>query len=282
MTSAGTAVRRLALFAVCLLVIGSPIGAAEATPYIRGIASAQGQLPALTAPVNDFAGVIDAASAAELDRIIRVLQTTTGDVVVVATIDSFVPYATIEEYATRLFEQAGIGTRKADSGVLMLVAVRDRRVRIEVGYGIEEFITDGFAGDTIRTQMLPAFREGAYGPGLVAGATRVITRIAQGRGVTLPNVAVAARPRSQPNGGIPIGVVVAFLVLFSLIGRFGGFGGLGGLAALLLQSRRGRRSTWSGWHGGSGGFGGGFGGGGGGFGGFGGGRSGGGGASGGW
>ncbi|HQX80505.1 MAG TPA: TPM domain-containing protein [Vicinamibacterales bacterium] len=272
MTPACAAVRRLALVAACFFFIFSPAAA-----------QAQGPLPTLTAPVNDFANVIDAGSAAELDRIIRVLQTTTGDVVVVATIDTFAPYATIEEYATRLFEKAGIGTRKADSGVLMLVAVQDRRVRIEVGYGIEEFITDGFAGDTIRTQMLPAFREGGYGPGLVAGATRVITRIAQGRGVTLPNVVAAARPRSEPNGGIPIGVVILFLVLFSLMGRFGGFGGLGGIAALLLQNRRGRRSTWSGWHGGSGGFGGGFGGGGGGgFGGFGGGRSGGGGASGGW
>ncbi len=277
MTSAGTAVRRLALLAGCLWVIlgtGSPIGAARTTP--------QGPLPTLTAPVNDIANVVDATSAAELDRLITVLQATTGDVVVVATIDTFAPYATIEEYATRLFEQAGIGTRKADSGVLMLVAVRDRRVRIEVGYGIEEFITDGFAGDTIRTQMLPAFREGGYGPGLVAGVTRVIMRIAQGRSVTLPNVAVAPRATSQrqADGGLSPGTLVVMVLLFLLIGRFGGFGGLAGV---LLQNRRGRRSTWSGWHGGSGGFGGGFGGGGGGgFGGFGGGRSGGGGASGGW
>lgn len=275
MTPVCAAVRRPALVAACIFVLGV-IGSPAA-------ASAQETLPALTAPVNDFAKVIDAASAAELDRIIRSLQATTGDVVVVATVDTFAPYATIEEYATRLFEQAGIGTRKADSGVLMLVAVRDRRVRIEVGYGVEEFITDGFAGDTIRTQMLPAFREGGYGPGLVAGATRVILRIAEKRGVSLPNVAVAPRPRSQPNGGIPLGVLIVLVVLFALMGRFGGFGGLGGLAGILLQSRRGRRSTWSGWHGGSGGFGGGFGGGGGGgFGGFGGGRSGGGGASGGW
>lgn len=285
MTPVCTAVRRLAFFAAGLCVISSPIGAAEATPYIGHIVvtNAQGQLPALTAPVNDFAKVIDPASAAELDRLIRSLQAATGDVVVVATVDTFAPYATIEEYATRLFEQAGIGTRKADSGVLMLVAVRDRRVRIEVGYGIEEFITDGFAGDTIRTLMLPAFRGGGYGPGLVAGTTRVITRIAERRGVALPDVAVAARPRSQPNGGIPAGVLIVLVVLFALMGRFGRFGGLGGIAGILLQNRRGRRSTWSGWHGGSGGFGGGFGGGGGGgFGGFGGGRSGGGGASGGW
>ena len=76
------------------------------------------------------AEMIDAGSTAELDRIIRVLQTTTGDVVVVATVETFAPYATIEEYALKLFERAGIGTRKADSGALVLLAVKDRRANI--------------------------------------------------------------------------------------------------------------------------------------------------------
>jgi uncharacterized protein len=236
-------------------------------------------LPSLTAPVNDFAHVIDAGSAAELDRIIRVLQAATGDVVVVTTIETFAPYATIEDYAVKLFERAGIGTRKADSGALVLLAVKDRRVRIEVGYGLEEFITDGFAGETIRTDMLPAFRDGRYGPGLVAGTTRVIERIARGRGVTLENVALpAARQPRAPDGGPSIGTIVLILLVLVMMSRFGGMGG-----SVLPSGRRGGRSTWSGWHGGLGGFGGGFGGGGGcGFGGFGGGRSGGGGASGGW
>lgn len=241
-------------------------------------AAAQTPLPALTAPVNDFAHVIDAASSAELDRLIRTLQAATGDVVVVATIDTFAPYATIEEYAVRLFDKAGIGTRKADSGVLILLAVQDRRVRIEVGYGIEEFITDGFAGDTIRTQMLPAFRAGGYGPGLVAGATRVIMRIAEGRGVTLDNVALPVQRAPEGPSGPPIWVIILVFVALSLMNKYGGFAG-----GSTPFNRRGRRGTWSGWHGGLGGFGGGFGGGGGGgFGGFGGGRSGGGGASGGW
>jgi uncharacterized protein len=256
---------RLALAIICLAACAWP-------------AAAQTPLPTLTAPVNDFAKVIDPASAAELDRIIRVLQAATGDVVVVTTIDTFAPYATIEEYAVRLFERAGIGTRKADSGALILLAVRDRRVRIEVGYGLEEFITDGFAGETIRQEMLPAFRAGGYGPGLVAGTTRVIQRIADGRGVTLENVAVPARPQRQPERGLPIGAIIAMIAILSFLNRFGGMGG-----GVIPHGRRGGRSTWSGWHGGLGGFGGGFGGGGGGgFGGFGGGRSGGGGASGGW
>ena len=265
MSGTSSRLRRFALAVLCVVTCAWP-------------AYAQTPLPALTAPVNDFANVIDAASAAELDRIIRVLQTTTGDVVVVTTVETFAPYATIEDYALKLFERAGIGARKTDSGALVLLAVKDRRVRIEVGYGLEEFITDGFAGETIRTEMLPAFREGDYGRGLVAGTTRVIQRIARGRGVTLENVAApAARAQREPERGLPIGAILAALFILAMMNRFGGMGG-----GITPYGRR-RRSTWSGWHGGLGGFGGGFGGGGGGgFGGFGGGRSGGGGASGGW
>jgi len=268
-TFVGGVWRRLTLAALCV----------AACAMWPSSAFAQGALPTLTAPVNDFAQVIDPGSAAELDRIIRVLQTTTGDVVVVTTIDTFAPYATIEEYAVRLFEKAGIGTRKADSGALVLLAVNDRRVRIEVGYGLEEFITDGFAGDTIRTQMLPAFRNGGYGAGLVAGTTRVIQRIAQGRGVTLDNVALPARAEPQGESGPPLWAIVILILFIAMMNRLGG-------GSATPFNRRGGRGTWSGWHGGLGGFGGGFGGGGGGgfggFGGFGGGRSGGGGASGGW
>lgn len=235
-------------------------------------------VPALTAPVNDVAHVIDAASAAELDRLIRVLQAATGDVVVVATVDTFAPYATIEEYAVQLFQRVGIGARAQDNGALVLLAVRDRRVHIEVGYGLEEFITDGFAGDTIRTEMLPRFRDEQYGLGLVAGTTRIVLRIAERRGVTLDNVAVPVAERAERGPGLSPGAMLLVFVVFALLSRL--FVGRGRRSSL----GRGRgRATWSGWHGGIGGFGGGgFGGGGGGFGGFGGGRSGGGGASGGW
>jgi uncharacterized protein len=258
-------------------------GLAAAALVVAGAARAQ-SLPALTAPVNDGAGVIDSGSAATLDNRIRSLERTTGDVVVVATVQRIAPYSTIEEYAVKLFEQSGIGQKQHDNGVLVVVAVGDRKVRIEVGYGLEEFVTDGFAGETIRQAMLPAFRDGRYGPGLVDGVTRVIQRIAQGRGVTLQDVPAVA-PSGGEGPGLPVGLII-FLVILGLhvIGRIA----RGGRRSLTGRRRRG---PWSGWYGGpfggfgGGGFGGGFGGrlgGGGGFGGFGGGRSGGGGASGGW
>ena len=240
--------------------------------------------PTLTAPVTDTANVIDADSAREIERRIRALHAATSDTVVVATVPTFQPAGSIEEYALRLFEQAGIGQKEKDNGVLILLAVQDRRVRIEVGYGLEEFITDGFSGETIRQFMLPEFRQERYGAGLLAGTTRVVHRIAERRGVTLADVpALAAPDRSDaPNPRINIDTIVWIIVAIIVISRM-----------LRSGTPRGRRrgrslNRWTGgvggFGGGFGGFGGGFGGGsiGGGFGGFGGGRSGGGGASGGW
>jgi uncharacterized protein len=255
--------------------------------YVSTPAVAQPAPPQLTAPVNDFAGVIDAESAANIDRLVGALQAKTGDVVVVATVKTFQPYADIREYAVKMFENGGrgIGERGKDNGLLLVVAVDDRKVGIEVGYALEEFITDGYAGETIRQVILPEFRTGEYGRGLLAGVTRIVSRIASARGVTLTGVPaerVPIRPPSEFPGWLLI--LLVWLVVMIVTNR---------------RNRRGRRGRfwgggpWSGWNSGvgpfgGGGFGGGFGGfgggggGGGGFGGFGGGRSGGGGASGGW
>lgn len=240
-------------------------------------------LPKLTAPVNDFADVVDARSAAEMDTRIRALLAASGDTVVVATVDTFAPYATIEEYAARLFEASGIGDRERDRGVLVVLAEEERRVRIEVGYGLEEFITDGFAGDVIRQDMLPAFRSGEYGPGLLAGVTAIIGRISERRGVEVEGLPAA--PEAPVYEGPSVFQIVLIILVLLAIASIGSTRGGG-------PRMRGRGGHWHGGIGGfgggfggfgGGGFGGGFGGGrGGGFGGFGGGRSGGGGASGGW
>ena len=255
------------------------VSLAVVTLTLAGARATAQSLPTLTAPVNDFAHVLNPDVSAALDHRIRALQTASGDVLVVATVKTFAPYASIEEYAVRLFEHAGIGQKDKHNGVLLVLALDERRVRIEVGYGLEEFITDGFSGETIREFMLPSFRRGDYGGGLLAGATRVIQRIADARGVTLQDVPSVSLSR-KPAGGIPIGLLLV-LALFIVPPL---------LRAMFSRGTTRRRGgwyggPWSGWSGGSGGFGGGGfggGGGGGGFGGFGGGSSGGGGASGSW
>src|SRR5687768_7428479 len=147
-------------------------------------AAAQEPPPELTQPVNDFANVVDPASEAAMESLIRSLQQASGDAVVVAAIDTFAPYATLEDYAVEMFENRGrgIGARGKDNGLLIVLAVKDREVRIEVGYDLEQFITDGFAGETSR-QMAPEFRRGRYGVGLLTGVSRIISRIAEARNV---------------------------------------------------------------------------------------------------
>lgn len=241
--------------------------------------SARQDLPELTQPVNDFAGVVDAGNAAEMNRMIRALQQATGDVVVVVTVPTFAPYADIREYAVKLFENRGrgVGEKGKDNGLLVLLAVNDRKAWIEVGYGLEQWITDGFAGETTRDYMIPAFRQNDYGGGLKAGVARVVGRIANGRNVNLDGVEPVRAPargeRSISAGSVVFLVIIVLIILLQM--RGGGGGGFVG------RRRYWGGGGWSGWNSGVGTFGGGgFGGGG--FGGFGGGRSGGGGGGGGW
>jgi uncharacterized protein len=248
---------------------------------LSAAASAQ-DVPALTQPVNDFAGVVDQASAASMDRTIRALQQATGDAVVVATIETFAPFGDIREYAVKLFENhgLGIGDKAKDNGLLVLVAVKDRKVWIEVGYGLEEFVTDRYAAETIREFITPAFRQGNYGGGLQAGVTRLVGRIAQARQVSLPEVPTPEPVARRRSGGVPIGLIVLVVIIVLVAAS----NGMGGPRFPGSRYRRGwGGGGWSGWSSGIGSFGGGGGGGfGGGFGGFGGGGSGGGGGGGSW
>jgi uncharacterized protein len=252
---------------------------------VIGVADAAAQTPPppLSGPVNDFANVISPERERELDSLIRRLQAASGDVIVVTTVKTFQPAADIQTYANEMFENQGrgLGEKGRDNGALVLVALDDREAWIEVGYDLEAFITDGFAGETTRETMIPLFRTGDYGGGLVAGVSRLATRIAEGRNVKLEGVPVAPVP-ARRRGGIPP-VMWVFLILFlmrlrkgrhrrrwsSRVGPFGaGYGGW-------TTGGGGWSSGGGGWSSGGGGFGGGFGG-------FGGGRSGGGGGGGSW
>lgn len=266
---------------VFMLLLVAPIAPVAPLALIAPI-YAQPLPPELTKPVNDFAGVIDAAGEAEIERRILELKKASSDAVVVATIDAFAPYADIREYAVAMFQNRGrgIGDKGKDNGLLVLLAVKDRRVWVEVGYDLEQFITDGFAGDVSRVDMTPYFARGEYGPGLQAGVTRIIGRIAQGRGVTLTNVPMPA-PASGSGIQLSPWMILAIIVFLILINGAGGR-----RSRMRGGSNHWGGGSWSGWNSGVGPFGGGgrIGGGGfgGGFGGFGGGRSGGGGGGASW
>jgi uncharacterized protein len=221
--------------------------------------------------VNDFANVITRDYESKITGIIREVKEKSGaeiSVVTVQTLDGM----SIEEYAARLFERWGIGEKGEDNGVLLLNAIRNRRIRIEVGYGLEGIIPDGAAGEIRDRYLTPYLKEGRYGEAYYYGVLAIANIIAKEYGVTLGET---IQPRTAPEsrrtkGSGFLGIVILFII-FLVFGRSRLFPWIL-LGALMGGGRRGS-SSWGGFGGGSGGFGGGFGG-------FGGGMSGGGGASG--
>ena len=221
--------------------------------------------------VTDVAGVLTPEQKQALEKKLVAIDDSSSNqiaVVIIPTLDGYPK----EEYATKLFRDWGIGNKKTNNGVLLLVAINDRQIRIEVGYGLEGAIPDITALNIIDNDIKPAFKAGNYYEG-INKATDNIAKAAVGE----YKVAKAKKSKSKGSGGFLIIFIIIFLILRS--GRGGGGSNIGGsgfsdvATGLLLGSILG---------GGGRGGGGGYGGGGGGFGGFGGGSSGGGGAGGSW
>ncbi|MCA9402557.1 MAG: TPM domain-containing protein [Candidatus Omnitrophica bacterium] len=224
--------------------------------------------------VTDTARVFSAADRQAVEQLAYQLEQRTTAQLAVVTVPSTRPES-IDEYANKLFEKWGIGQKGKDNGVLLLMAMNDRQVRIETGYGLEGVITDLLAGRIIQTIMVPRFKASEYSAGLREGAVAVVSLIAKDAGVTITGKesAVYDRVHSGSTKADKIIVLIFFLIFFLSL-----FSPL--LFPKHYRKYGRRRSYWyGGGYGGGGSYGGGFGGG---FGGFGGGMSGGGGASGGW
>jgi uncharacterized protein len=238
--------------------------------------------PKLTGRVVDGADLLSPADEAALDQKLAGLEQATSRQLVVATVPDLQGYP-IEDYGYKLGRAWGIGQKGANNGLILLVSKGDRKVRIEVGYGLEPVITDALSGEIIREQITPAFKRGDYAGGINAGVDALIAQLQAPPDQQEKNALAAAErhKRSSHVSGsfFPLifwAIILIFMIIPAAVGR-----------------RHGRRwgSAWpvviwgpglggGGWRGGGGGFGGG----GGGFGGFsgGGGSFGGGGASGGW
>jgi uncharacterized protein len=167
--------------AAAIAVIGLGFAAAAAD---RSVGIQPPPPPELTATVNDFAGVLDAAAKTALEDLSARLRTATGDVLIVATVKTRRPFASIDAYAAEMFKNRGrgIGERARDNGLLLVLAVEDREVRIEVGLGLETFVPDSFAAQIVGETMIPMFKKGDLGGGLLAGARRLAQRLADARG----------------------------------------------------------------------------------------------------
>jgi uncharacterized protein len=249
------------------------------------------KFPAYSGYVNDLAGVIDADSAGKLNMIANKLKETTGAEMAVATVRTTYPLDT-KSYATQLFEKWGIGKKEKDNGLLILFVKKERRVEVEVGYGLEGVITDGFAGQVLDKFAMPEFRKNDFGKGIYMAALAFYDRITEEYS-NQPPTKVEQINLNLFSVFLAVSVIIVVFLL-ALLGRtvigaiisgiFGAIIGyfLAGIAGIFMGFLIGMMISSGGYYGGFGGMGGGFGGfgggEGGGFGGFGGGRSGGGGA----
>lgn len=263
------------LIAMLLVLTGSPALAQE--------------FPKLTGRVVDQANLLDPAQEAELAAKLEGLEKRTNRQLVVATLNSLEGYE-ISDYGYRLGRawavgQDGKGEGEKDNGAILIVAPNERKMRIEVGYGLEPVLTDGLSSSIIRNDITPAFKAGDFPSGINAGVDRIVTQLELPLDEAAKIAAAANQQRRTSNDeGVPFGAIIfllffIFFVVLPIIqslrggGRKHRRGGYGGPVILWGGSDWGGGGGGSSWGGGGGGFGG-FSGGGGSFGG--------GGASGGW
>jgi uncharacterized protein len=232
-----------------------------------GLSFAAPKFPPLTGRVVDDAGVLSPQTEAQLTTELADLEAKTGRQMVVATIPDLQGLE-IEDYGYQLGRAWGIGDKDRDDGVVFLVAPKDRKVRIEVGYGLEPVLTDALSNVILQREVLPAFRDGNIEAGVVAGTRALEQQLALPDDQARAMVAKASQAKPAGHEAPAMLIFYTFLIFWILGGvlrafaggRRGGLGGLWYLPLVLLSGRGG-----GGWSGGGGG--GGFSGGGGSFGG---------------
>jgi uncharacterized protein len=227
--------------------------------------------------VNDFAGLLSPDEKASLEQELVAFDNETGNQIAVLIEDELGDDTYLEDYVNKVFVAWGIGDKKKNNGILIYVSVKDRKIRIEVGYGLEGIIPDGLAGNVIRNSIAPNFKQKNYYAGVSAAVQELKTLSKQEYSEPRKDV-----KKKQNEGGSLIGkLLLVIVIIIFIIMRGGGgnrrkrspFGAFSSPGAFLLGSMlSGGGRGGSSWGGGGGG----------GFGGFGGGSSGGGGASGGW
>lgn len=220
-------------------------------------ALAEPKFPPLTGRIVDDAHLLSPETTQKLDGELAQLEQQTGHQLVVATVPDLQGYE-IEDYGYQLGRTWQIGRKGINDGVILLVAPKERKVRIEVGYGLEPVLTDALSNVILQRKVLPQFKAGHMEQGIVDGTEALIQQLALPEDQARQNVAQAeqAQQRAQQDQAPPIPVIIAVVVIFFILaGLFSrGGGGLWWLLPFLLSSGN-RRDGWGGggWGGGGGG-----------------------------
>jgi len=203
--------------------------------------------------VSDFAHVIDGQSRARLEEYCGQFERATGVQIAIVTIDSL-DGEPIEDVTNTLYRKWGVGKKGANEGIMLLAAMKDHRDRIEVGYGLEPILPDGFVGGVLR-EFRPLMRQGEYGQAFLAATQEMGTRIAQAKNIPFNFNLVTHRRVSNPRSSIPFPLIVIGIIIVLLLISRGGGGGF--WTGLILGNLLGGGRGGGGWGGGFGGFGGG-------------------------
>jgi len=173
----------LLLLALFLLISGSAFAAPANFPAPKGA-------------VNDYAGVITPSYAQKMEDLSREVWEKTGASVVVAVMESIGDHDPAD-YANRLYQAWGIGEKGKDKGVLIFLAIKERKVRIETGYGVEGILPDGLVGEILDRYVVPSLKDGEYGKGLANGVAAVASVIAKDARVNLTGVPALSMPQEK-------------------------------------------------------------------------------------
>jgi uncharacterized protein len=200
-----------------LLILLALAGAWLAAPL-----AAQPQFPELTGRVVDNADILTPEAEAALTAKLEVLETQTQRQLVVATVPDLQGYD-ISDYGYQLGRAWGLGDAERNDGALLLVAPNDRKVRIEVGYGLEGYLTDAFSALIIQNAILPRFRENDYPGGIMAGTDAIIAQL-QLPPEEAAKLAAEAGNARESDGGFPFGVLIwlAFIFFFFVLPMLAG------------------------------------------------------------
>lgn len=206
---------------------------------------AEMQFPAYSGFVNDFAGVIGPEQEKMIENLCDQLEAKTSVEMAIAVIKTSAPLDP-KGYAVKLFEKWKIGKSGKDNGLLILLAMEEKRVEIEVGYGLEGTINDAVAGEILDKYTVPYFKEERFGEGLYNGALAIAEKIASEEGQDL-GIAAAAAPstegtavtsgelRSYESFSIPVMIGIAFLIILLSVFASGIASGLiGGIFGMVI------------------------------------------------
>ncbi|MBN1546673.1 MAG: TPM domain-containing protein, partial [Syntrophaceae bacterium] len=196
--------------------------------------------PPATGAVNDFAGVIPAEAREKMASLSQEVLDKTGTAVVVATVKDVGDNAP-DMYANELYQAWGIGKKGEDKGVLIFLALQERKIRIETGYGVEGILPDGLVGEILDRYVIPYLKKGDYGTGLGNAVAVVSLIVAKDAGVTLTgNAAVKPLPRTgRKQGGSIFPLILLLMVMIPLLFTRQGRAMLPFLMIALLSGGRG-------------------------------------------